>query len=101
MSFQKIAVISAIVILIVSLTFMGWAMYKSQRNATFPPVVGNCPDYWAAKDGLCENPLNLGTCGSKPKDFNQLLFQGDQGSCMKKRWANGCNVAWDGIANNN
>jgi len=100
MKFQKIVVIIAIIILVASLTFIGYALYNSQHNQEFPPVKAACPDYWKSIDGKCLNSKDLGQCGLEPMDFNNPHYQGDQGDCNKSKWAKDCNVSWDGITNN-
>jgi len=72
MSFQKIVLIVAIVILILTLSVIGYMMYTTARNTTFPPLTGTqrCPDEWTfdSADNKCKNKigstssgLNLGT----------------------------------------
>ena len=102
MKFQKIVVIIAIIILVASLTFIGYALYNSQHNEQFPPVKSACPDYWKSEEGKCVNSrsdLGLATC-QKTMDFNGPHFQGHQGDCNKSIWAKSCNVSWSGITNN-
>ena len=102
MSFQIIVAIVATVILIGSLTFIGYAMWDAQHNATFPPVISACPDYWTAKDNnICINSKNLGNPLVKSKDFSDDLYKGDAGLCRQKEWANAHNLSWDGITGNN
>lgn len=72
MSFQKIVLIVAIVILILTLSVIGYMMYTTARNTTFPPLTGTqrCPDQWTfdSANNRCKNiigstssGLNLGT----------------------------------------
>lgn len=121
MSFQKIVLIIAIVVLILALIFIGMALTGTSDEETWPPLVGECPDYWTAFNstgetdqdspfsslGLepgnyCINVKDLGTCKStdtshKVMDFSAPVFTGTDGNCEKNKWANGCNVSWDGI----
>lgn len=65
--FQKIVVITAIVILLIALTVIGLSLSGAgQGGATsWPPVIGDCPDYWVDLEGTgsaCLNVHNLGTC---------------------------------------
>tara|TARA_B100001093_G_C26782075_1_gene995071 strand:- start:896 stop:1240 length:345 start_codon:yes stop_codon:yes gene_type:complete len=103
MNFQKVVVIIAIVVLIILLSWIGYAMYKNQHSGTFPPVVAQCPDYWdVSGNNLCINTRSLGTCaidGDKSMNFDQDQFKGAEGSCQKYRWARGCGVSWSGITN--
>ena len=33
-------------------------------------------------------------------NFNTGLWTGDDGICNKQKWANSCDLTWDGITNN-
>jgi hypothetical protein len=101
--FQKVVVISAIVILIIALAVIGVSIKKSTIS-TWPPMVPNCPDYWIGDgSGNCINMKNLGTCppqsGQKhlTMNFTNAPFNGSNGNCSKYTWANSCQVSWDGI----
>ena len=106
-SFQKIVLIIAVVILIISLAIIAYAL-RYKKTGSWPPVVGECPDYWVDRDasgngGKCINIQDLGTCKAKTgdphlvMDFNNQLFKGPNGMCAKYKWAQKCNVSWDGI----
>jgi hypothetical protein len=97
--FQKVVLIAAIIILILALTFIGFAISYSQ-NQVWPPLIPGCPDYWDVDgSGNCLNTLNLGTCNlnGDPMSFNTSAYQGSEGLCAKYTWANKCGVTWDGI----
>lgn len=97
MSFQKTIVYIAVVILILMLTFIGYAMYKSKTTEKFPPELSQCPDYWkVVGENSCENVMNLGSCGGIT-DFSGSEWQGERGLKKKAEWAKGCGVVWDGI----
>jgi hypothetical protein len=106
-TFQKIVLIIAVVILILLLIFIGITL-KGSQSKIWPPVIGDCPDYWIDRDisgngGRCVNEKDLGTCqpaSGQPHlvmDFNNQLFTGANGMCAKYKWAQNCNVSWDGI----
>ena len=99
MNFQKIVLVVAIIILILMLTFIGYALYSHRFNLKFPPVTAECPDYWVAKKKECTNPKNLGKCKG-PKNFNSKAYKGHDGDCAKSKWANNCGVTWQGITSN-
>ena len=111
MNFQQIVLLIACIVLIGTLILIGVSLKNVNKNVKFPPVVSDCPDFWQnvsqdGKTGLCENVNNLGTisdnCSTIPNnmDFNQSQYQGPEGLCEKKTWANNCNLTWDGITNN-
>ena len=105
MTFQMIVLTIAIVVLLVLLVVIGVTLSKASSGDNWPPVVGDCPDYWIDMSGNgeeCSNTQNLGTCnllsGAKSTmNFNKTPFTGDNGTCSKYRWATACKVTWDGI----
>lgn len=104
--FQKIVLIIAIIVLIITLIFIGIALGSSSK-AAWPPLVANCPDWWIAdgsgNNSTCINVKDLGICpaesGKKHQvmNFNSSAFTGSNGLCSKYNWANKCKVTWDGI----
>ena len=105
-SFQKIVLIIAVVILILLLIFIGITLKNSKSNQSWPPVTGDCPDYWVDMSGngaQCVNKLRLGTCNiptaasQNAMNFTANTFAGSNGTCAKYTWAQGCGVTWDGI----
>jgi len=103
MAFQKTVLVSAAVILLISLIFISIALYNSKYNAKFPPVDAYCPDYWIVEDenGVtkCKNVYNLGTCtNAGDKAFNPTQ-KFHRGLCQKYNWTNKCNITWQGVSN--
>ena len=106
-SFQKIILILAIVVLFITLIIIAYALKQSSKNANWPPIVPDCPDYWVSdlsgNNIICKNVKNLGTC--KPPtgssnlvmNFNTPPYTGSNGNCAKYTWANNCGIAWDGL----
>jgi hypothetical protein len=104
--FQKIVLIIAIIVLIITLVFIGLVLVSSSGE-TWPPLVPDCPDWWIAdgsgNNSKCINVKDLGVCpaqsGQKHQvmNFNSSMFTGDNGTCAKYTWANKCKVSWDGI----
>jgi hypothetical protein len=104
--FQKFVLYTAILVLLISLIFIGTSL-SGAKNPTWPPTSPNCPDYWVAEgtgnDTKCINVKDLGTCkptgGQKHQimSFNDPTFIGSQGNCNKYTWASNCGVSWDGI----
>ena len=106
MIFQKMVLTAAIVILIIMLVIIGMSLSKASYEDTWPPIVGDCPDYWVDMSGngeACLNSHSLGRCNVPTEgengtmNFNQSPFTGDNGTCSKYNWATGCKVTWDGI----
>jgi hypothetical protein len=104
-TFQNIVMITSTVILIVSLCFIGLALYKQKYSGDYPPIIANCPDYWIDSSGngarCVVDPRNqIGTC-TGPMDFTSAVWNGEgTGACSKYKWAKSCNLSWDGITNN-
>jgi hypothetical protein len=104
--FQKIVLIIAIIVLIITLVFVGFLL-NSSGSESWPPVVPDCPDWWIAdgsgNNSTCINIKDLGVCSAKSgkkhqvMNFNSDIFTGDNGTCAKYTWANNCKVSWDGI----
>ena len=103
MTFQSTVMTVAISFLIVSLCFIGLALYRQKYKADYPPVIPNCPDYWDMSGNICvSNPKvgnqTLGSC-TAPMDFTLPTWAGINGACAKYKWAKDCNLTWDGITN--
>jgi hypothetical protein len=115
MSFQSNFLIFALIVLILMLIFIGTMLVNPSESAQWPPVVGECPDYWVdssyiskgdsqkPRGSSCLNSKSLGKCnipskGSpNTKDFNTTAFTGSNSTCAKYTWAKKCQVSWDGI----
>ena len=106
MNFQKIVLMVATILLIVILVVIGVLLSKSSATENWPPIVGECPDYWVDMSGngeACFNSHSLGRCNipndqnKNTMNFNQSPFNGSDGVCAKYKWATSCKVTWDGI----
>lgn len=106
MIFQKLILLIATVVLVVILLIFAYTLNGSSSQTTWPPVVGQCPDYWVDLSGngeKCLNTHSLGRCNIPSEgnqatmNFNQSPFTDDNGTCAKFTWANSCQVVWDGI----
>lgn len=68
-SFYTTILISASIILILMLTYVGVLLYFAKSDEVYPPYQNKCPDYWAiTSDGKCLLPpaatnRNRGTLG--------------------------------------
>lgn len=97
---QKTILIICIVIFIIFCFSILLNSISNANNWRFPPQ--SCPDYWVDSGASgCYNIKGLGTCTGKsdPKhyylDFDKL--PGGNTLCNKQKWANKCNISWDGI----
>ena len=103
MNFQMSVITSAICILIIMLVFISYILYTDNKNIKFPPVIGECPDYWVSDNSGCTNLHNLGKvdqAGCMAKDFSTDTFSGHDSNCLKSKWAINCELSWQGITDN-
>tara|TARA_B110000444_G_C18829316_1_gene592225 strand:+ start:1766 stop:2092 length:327 start_codon:yes stop_codon:yes gene_type:complete len=104
MSFQRIVLIIALVILMLALIIIGVMLYNKQYDIKFPPEVGNCPDYYTSgPKNVCHNTIGVKVknpnCNSM--DFSSFSSFGNKAMKKKCGWAKECGVVWDGITNRN
>lgn len=106
MNFQKTIAVIALILLILLLVWIGASLTKSSSSTSWPPIVGDCPDYWLDMSGSgqsCFNSKRLGTCNLPSKgnpntmNFSVNPFSSSNGECAKYKWAKACGVTWDGI----
>ena len=102
MTFRKIILGVAIILLIIALVMIGMSIANSKYNQKFPPIVAECPDYWTRSGTNCVNSKKLGgpNCHRNMDFTNSAQWTGTNGMCNKKNWAKGCHITWDGVTNN-
>lgn len=120
MNFRNIVMTVALIALIITLIIIGIQLNNQKYKYIWPPVVGECPDYWqnlgktthsndpqrgyANKQDFytsnrCVNVKNLGTNGT-PKEINPMAMRwrsGIDGLKDKCKWAKEHGLTWDGI----
>lgn len=104
--FQKIVLITAVIILVVILIVIGVSL-AGAKDENWPPLVPECPDFWtidgSGNNTRCINVKDLGVCPPRSgqqhlvMNFNLPLFTGSDEMCQKYKWASNCGVSWDGI----
>jgi hypothetical protein len=119
--FYNIVLIIAVVILILTLTYIGIQMRNKVKTSVYPPMVAACPDYWEQSlDGKgCIIPniteKNAGNSafsttkgfyndeyGNQCINFNDPAWKARGNSiCAKQTWANTNGIVWDGVTNYN
>lgn len=106
MAFQKTVLIIASVVLVICFIIAGYVIHSSNTGEVWPPIIGECPDYWkdeGDKGSACVNSHRLGSCNlpsgddSNSMNFNVAPFNTSSGSCSKYTWAKSCGVTWDGL----
>jgi hypothetical protein len=112
-NYNKTVLVVASVLLIFGLVIIGFFITSTQKNSTYPPVIGDCPDYWDVgydtnKKKICTNRRSINSGLASPEDCRAYpvdLFSASGTSdndiiCEKNKWAKRCNIHWDGITNN-
>lgn len=121
--FYIIVSVTALVTLIVFLTYIGISMtYRKKATVEnpYPPIKSSCPDYWSMYNGKCLIP-NYGTRNTggltqssasnvigyngqdNTIDFNDSRWATSGGTaiCNQKKFANMAGITWDGVSNYN
>ena len=103
MSFQKITVIVAIVILLIILLFIGYSLSKFRNNSASSITISDCPDYYSKDPDnpkMCKVNSDNVYPGLSPgcRTFDYSTTTTD---CQKLTLMNTCNIQWDGIGHNN
>ena len=117
MEFYKTVFMIMLVVLFISLSIVGYAIYNSKNDKKYPPIVSECPDYYELSGNICTdvhglnngNDYNSGgasqSISCESVNFSLLPKSNNAGMgpnsaiCEKKKWANTCGVNWDGITN--
>jgi hypothetical protein len=96
MNFQKVVLIIAIILLIISLVTIGMMLKSALLNRPWPPSISQCPDYWnISENGCVPNKINVGIPVIKtPIDFSTANYKTN---CLKQTWATNNKVTWDGL----
>ena len=88
-----------------------WSSYsEEQSNATWPPTIYDCPDYWTSEKvgdkTVCKNTFDIGHCpvgktglpiSQGTVDFSGANYKGENGDYNKCKWTKQCNASWDGV----
>jgi hypothetical protein len=91
----------AVLIFIATLGFIGYSIYTSQYNVTWPPSISDCPDYWGiSSDGKNCIPSGYNKCSSSGDD-KQFAISTYPNLCNKYDFAKSCQPSfnWSGISN--
>lgn len=125
-NFRNIVLIIAIIMLCLCLIVIGIRLYNKKYNYVWPPVVGECPDYWEdqgdfvgmintengskkinknndtpnsevyVKTSKCINVKGLGNNATLPSSISEMT--GKNGLIAKCNWAKQSGITWDGIS---
>ena len=118
--------IIAVITLILILTVVGVSISSSETETVWPPTQTKCPELYelsttVGDENICEidnadfkdygheqtgnnSSARYGRIGDRDtcKQLNTVdsAFTGIDGDCNKYKWAQNCNVSWDGIYDN-
>lgn len=104
MGYQKVVVSVFAILLVIILVAYAIMLYNASSMDIYPPVQATCPDWWISKKQdnkeVCVNDQNLGsnTCKNTIEP-DQEEWKGVDHICKKKKWAESCDLTWDGITN--
>ena len=111
--FHKSILIIATLSLIAGLVIIGFLLYKSIYEESYPPIISECPDYWDVSYNNttgsvnCVNTIQInngsGTSNCMSYPTSEFQTNGDsleEVLCKKYEWAKKCNIVWDGVTNN-
>lgn len=106
-SFNMVVLEIALAILIICLALIGWGIYSMEHGSQvkYPPVVGDCPDFWTnyydtdTKIDYCENKVKVGTNIGDPKCM-KFPTKAYNTPCKQFNLAYNCGISWDGISDN-
>jgi hypothetical protein len=94
LTFHKVVLGIAIILLVLILALIGYSLSYS-TTVNWPPIVGDCPDYWVDLSGNGEGCYNSRSLGSTT--CKKIIDFSDYTDCQKFEWATECNITWDGI----
>jgi len=98
---QKIAGVMFLV-LVACLSMITYTTYKA-KNAIFPPIVNQCPDFYTLQGTTCIRPASYPTSAPAQLNIGEGSVFNDKNAnsqCKKKKWAKDNSITWDGITNN-
>jgi len=126
--FKFAILLVAIIALIIGLTSVAVLLSKGDIKSQWPPFISKCPDEYVYNnsDNKCRpnypnifppNAVPTSTQGktiTTDDNGGQIVndsscdvfdpshrdFEGVQGNCNKKKWADDCGVSWDGVRGN-
>jgi len=122
--FYIVVSVIAIVVLILSLVFIGFMVKNGNQTQTFPPNSSQCPDLWIPDGSFCKfNGLNNGSIpfasgtnkltpivtdthlnndgsATKINPYDESIWgtSGLASSCAQQKWARTNGIEWSGIS---
>ena len=98
MNFQEIVIYVALVIMIIALIVVFMMLYYSSDNRQFPPIVGQCPDFFVIDNtGKC---INFAGVGNPTYTVTPKTSLSPEEACGLKNELITNRQTWDGITNN-
>ena len=75
MNFQSTVLTIAVVLLLLCMILISIALVKTKNTEQWPPIIGDCPDYWIDLSGngaQCVNMKDLGTCNGSVSEGQHM-----------------------------
>lgn len=97
MTFQNIVLWTAVLIFIATLGFIGYSIYNSQYNISWPPSIPDCPDYWTSDGTTCSSGAYNKCSGATLLTISNYPNLCDKFDFAKSK---GCpSLNWSGVSN--
>lgn len=91
---------TAVLIFVATLGFIGYSIYTSQYNISWPPSIPDCPDYWSSDGTNCTYGGTYNKCTAAASQ--SLVISQYPTLCDKYDYANRCSnktFNWSGVSN--
>ena len=89
---------TAVLIFIATLGFIGYSIYTSQYNISWPPSIPDCPDYWTSDGKNCYYGGAYNKCG-KETTIITFPISSYPNLCDKHDFARSNSCNWSGVSN--
>lgn len=108
MEFQSTVILIAAILLIISLTYIGYLIRNLIENRKYPPTISRCPDFFVLKrdksgNEYCENVKNVGSGVERYPESGstytekELLNMNEATRQNIKNFLLNNNLTWDGV----
>ena len=93
---------TAVLIFVATLGFIGYSIYTSQYNISWPPSIPDCPDYWSVSVDDATKCIYGGYNKCTDASSQSLDISQYPTLCDKYDYANACSnktFNWSGVSN--
>jgi hypothetical protein len=93
---NEILIIIIIFIILLVIPLFVYSYNISNKEYIYPPFVSSCPSHFYSNNNICTDIKHIYT-DSKSNVCYEINT--DKPFCEKKKWADNCNINWDGVTN--